>query len=194
MNNSIIKGKYGFEVLPEGSNGTSTGRVSSSEPQFANPPMGSGEAQRITAAFRPKIAGDVFTPGHISITASPRFYISLAVVHIGYLMAMSNAHYDHRCKAAGSNGGFIYGWNNWSTHAPDARHGMSLDELDTLLKICENIRVLHGEAKIAEVRLLVRLLSRAWEEASKACAAIDIELMPDTLTQNHTTLCGWSPY
>ncbi len=173
---------------------TPTGRAPADTPNMQSLPTGSEEGKRVTAAFRPKIEDEPFVPGQITITASPRFYISLTATQIAYLVTMSMTHYDGRCQSASQTGGFIRGWANWVVHAPNGRQSMDSHELDTLMKICENARVLHDPVKMAEIHLLVRLLNRAWTAAQSACSAINIELMPQTLASSNIVPPGYSPY
>ena len=46
-------------------------------------------------------------------------------------------HYDHRVKAAGAEGGFVYGWLNARCEMGEAAVRCSFDELDTCAKALE---------------------------------------------------------
>lgn len=119
----------------------------------------------------------------IEISSRPVFSLPLPLKTVELLMTMSRHHYDGRCKSASAVGGFIYGWSNSVTFAPEGPVDATWDQLDTLLKICENVAVLHEDPGARSVvwKLTTdvhRALSH-WNRISKDwCTVIDTETMP----------------
>ncbi len=172
---------------------TPTGRTPADTPNMQSLPTGSEEGKRVAAAFRPKIADEPPPVGHITIGAKARFRVAFLPQHIGYFMQMSSTHYDGRCQKASMPGGFIHGWQNWAKVCPEATCAMDMDELDTLMKICENIRVLQDPSKIGEVMVLMVLFNRAFTVANQQVGAIKIELDPQTKPGDGLPR-GWTPF
>lgn len=80
----------------------------------------------------------------IELRAKVEFYVPVTEQDIDLLMTLSAAHYDDTCKAAGTIGGFIYGWKNhantWQmldTPLSDRKVRASFSDLDLCLKIME---------------------------------------------------------
>lgn len=65
---------------------------------------------------------------------------------VTHLMGLASRHYDRKCRAAGEQGGFLYGFmNHWSlgedmTLNDEIELSMTGHELGTLGKICETDR------------------------------------------------------
>jgi hypothetical protein len=86
---------------------------------------------------------------NIDIRAKAEFQIPVRRVHVQALMVMSAYHYDHKCKAASREGGFLYGWKNevncYRFRSRGSKYNYvsaSTDEIDTCLKIMENSLVI----------------------------------------------------
>lgn len=56
---------------------------------------------------------------------------------INHLIELSLAHYDRKCKAAGSQGGFLYGYRNHLEFCPGDAVMVDADQAATLSKILE---------------------------------------------------------
>lgn len=104
----------------------------------------------------------------ITIKARPEFNLPLDAATVALLMQMSSLHYDGRCKAASAVGGFIYGWRNSVQFSPELPVTAASNDLDTVLKICEN-RSFLGADDQERVRDLAKALRHAyqrWNEVS----------------------------
>jgi len=74
---------------------------------------------------------------HTHTVFKPMAMIVFTDVEIKTLLKCSAAHYDYECKAAGQEGGFLYGINNRQSMGTDTAHELSPHQIDTLLKIME---------------------------------------------------------
>lgn len=83
----------------------------------------------------------------IEITMQPLFWLALTREELEPLFLLASHHYDGACKAAARQGGFLYGWRSIvSSRLPSQEMGHPLcsgsrRDLDTVLKICEGIRL-----------------------------------------------------
>ena len=110
----------------------------------------------------------------IEVRYKPYFQLQMSVVLIDRLMKLADAHYDGRCRQAGRVGGFIYGWNNHATFAPEesaVEVSANPDELDTCMKICELARTLLAPADLLLVNDFRKAVgvamvqAKVWESA-----------------------------
>ena len=85
----------------------------------------------------------------VSFFMVPRYHVSITSDDLLPLMTLSEHHYDGACKAASRPGGFLHRWNAILEHRaegddPDSELLLlpaDRRELDTLLKICEGVRM-----------------------------------------------------
>lgn len=82
----------------------------------------------------------------IEILMQAQFWLALTREDLEPLFILSQHHYDGVCRAAGVQGGFLYGWRNQvSAHVPANSDSPlcqgSRRDLDTLLKTCEGTRM-----------------------------------------------------
>jgi hypothetical protein len=94
----------------------------------------------------------------INISVQFMFDVPLTAQHVAALIKLSQHHYDHRCKEASSETGFLTVWlrmiNNCTTLGLDvAPTRATWSELDTCLKLLETRRLaalLIGEADLCD--------------------------------------------
>lgn len=72
----------------------------------------------------------------ITISYRPHFHLRMTEEETGTLMTLAARHYSPECKAAGREGGFIYGWHN-SARFGSGQATASFRELDIASKVCE---------------------------------------------------------
>lgn len=116
----------------------------------------------------------------IEINSQPVFNLPLPIGTILLLMEMSAHHYDGVCKSAGMVGGFIYGWRNCVSFAPDLPVSATWRELDTMLKICENTGIFSDRPDekqiIRGLAKAVRYAMSQWNQKSSGfCLSLDSE-------------------
>lgn len=104
----------------------------------------------------------------ITIKARPEFHLPLDAATVALLMQMSSLHYDARCKAASAVGGFIYGWRNSVQFSPELPVEATWNDLDTVLKICENRSFLGAEdqERVRDLTKALRHAHQRWNEVS----------------------------
>jgi hypothetical protein len=76
---------------------------------------------------------------NIFIGAVPRFDIEITPELVALIMRLGGMHYDGYCRKATQLGGFVYGWHNRVTLAPDAIETAiaTFSQLDMVAKIVE---------------------------------------------------------
>ena len=62
---------------------------------------------------------------------------TLTKAEMDHLMLTASKHYDNKCKAAGEQGGFIYGWKNSLWNKDDVEVEATIHQLDLVTKILE---------------------------------------------------------
>ncbi len=87
---------------------------------------------------------------NIEIEMRPYFWLSLFRRDVDVLVLLAEHHYDGACRAAGRQGGFLYGWFNITRdQSPCGEYKIeevpkcngTRRDLDTVLKICEGTRL-----------------------------------------------------
>lgn len=85
------------------------------------------------------------------ISFTPIAAVSVTAEEIALLCECSEKHNDAACKAASSQGGFLYGMKNYEDAEPGSLHRLTFRELDTLAKIAEMWRFRFDEEKAKKV-------------------------------------------
>ena len=113
-----------------------------------------------------------------------QFRIRVTERQVSALCRLAGVHYDHHCKCAALDGGFLRGWHNAVTYFADRRVDHAIvdatwGELDTLLKVCELASAyLDSNEDRALVHDTVKTVTQVMGEARKAESSLSWKHWP----------------
>lgn len=119
----------------------------------------------------------------VQIYMQPQFWLEISQKEVDPLCILGDHHYDSVCRAATKQGGFIYGWRNQVAFNIESNQeeapfcSATRRELDTLLKLCEPLRMLHMAKLVTDdqrtaIDQLCATVLTAIEQATHAVSAM----------------------
>lgn len=117
---------------------------------------------------------------NVIIIPKPEFRFKLTEKQVASLIVMSELHYDYVCKSYSFKEqqydcipqGILIGWQNVTKNFPESTVSATWNQLDIVLKICENILVLSAEDRI-EINKFTRSIYAALRKSQEVLAHLE---------------------